>query len=203
MHPTTIPMSESLPTLVPILLAPASLLAFALIPDRLANRQGRRFASLGAWCGAGVFGLAVIALILRFQRGPVVGEVWGTGPLALDVYFDSLSAVMMVLVAFLGAVVLRYSVNYLAGDPRQGRFTKWLAVTLGSVLALIVAGSLLWFTVAWVVTSLSLHQLLVFHPDRPAAVLAAWKKFFISRLGDACLVGALVLAWQCFGTWKF
>lgn len=203
MHPPTIPMSESLLPLVPILLAPAGLLAFALVPDRLANRQGRRFALLGAWCGAGGLGLAVMAFIRCFLSGPVVMAAAGDGPLALDVYFDSLSAVMMVLVAFLGAVVLRYAVNYLAGDPRQGRFTKWLAVTLGSVLALIVAGNLLWFTVAWVVTSLSLHQLLVFHPDRPAAVLAAWKKFFISRLGDACLLGALVMAWQCFGTWNF
>jgi NAD(P)H-quinone oxidoreductase subunit 5 len=34
-------------------------------------------------------------------------------------------------------------------------------------------------------------------------MLAARKKFLFSRLGDACLVGALILTWRCFGTWSF
>lgn len=187
----------------PVVLAPVSLLAFVFLPARVLQQHGRAVAKWGGRAGVGVLGLVVLAAILRFTVGPLVGELGRLGPLALDVHFDTLSAVMLLLVAFLGAVVLRYSVNYLAGDPRQGRFTKWLAVTIGSVLLLIIAGNLLLFTVAWVATSLSLHQLLVFQPDRPAAVLAAWKKFLFSRLGDACLVGALIMVWHCFGTWKF
>jgi NAD(P)H-quinone oxidoreductase subunit 5 len=121
----------------------------------------------------------------------------------VDFYLDRLSAVMFLLVTFLGAVVVRYSVNYLAGEPQQGRFIKWLCVTIGSVLLLCISGNLLTFTLAWMATSLSLHKLLTFYPDRPAAMLAARKKFLISRLGDACLIGALAMTWRCFGTWNF
>ena len=138
-------------------------------------------------------------MIWRLASGPLVLP----GPLGIGLYFDSLSAIMLLLVSFLGSVVIRFSVNYLAGDPAQGRFIRWLCLTIGSVLVLCISGNLLMFTLAWVATSLSLHKLLTFYPERPAAMLAAKKKFLISRLGDACLIGALVATWNCFGTWQF
>jgi NAD(P)H-quinone oxidoreductase subunit 5 len=119
------------------------------------------------------------------------------------VYFDNLSAVLLVLVSFLLAVIARYSVNYLAGDPAQGRFTKWLCLTGGSVLAIVISGNLVQFALAWCATSLCLHQLLLFYPERPGAVLAARKKFIISRLGDACMIAVIVLVHANFHTWKF
>ncbi len=198
--------SASFATLIPvaiIALGPLGLLAFALVPNGLANRTPRGFAKIASWAALVVLGLAGAALLARPLAGPQVIGVTVRGPMRLDIYFDTLAAVMLLLVSFLGAVVVRYSVNYLAGDPQQGRFIKWLCVTIGCVLTLIVSGNLLMFTLAWVGTSISLHQLLTFYPNRPAAILAARKKFFISRLGDACLVGALVLTWQCFGTWEF
>ncbi len=203
MNPTALPFPDALFQLAPVVTGPLWLIAFLLVPDSVANRRGRSFAGFAAWSGIGVLLLAVLALAGRFSGGPLVVEVGGAGPVGIDVYFDTLSAVMFMLVSFLGAVVLRYSVNYLAGDPQQGRFMKWMGVTIGSVLTLIISGNLLMFTLAWVATSMSLHQLLIFYPDRPVALLAARKKFLISRLGDACLVGALIVTWQCFGTWKF
>ena len=125
------------------------------------------------------------------------------GDFHLGIYFDSLSAIVLVLVSFLLAVVTRYSINYLAGDPGQGRFTKWLCLTGGAVLAIVISGNLVQFALAWCATSLSLHKLLLFYPDRPGAVLAARKKFIISRLGDLCLLSVIVLVYQQFHTWDF
>ena len=193
----------SMAYLTAVALGPLVLLAAVLMPASFANRHSRRLADFASWLTLGVFGLAVLAAVSRFVSSPLALEAAGVGPLRIDLYFDTLSAVMLLLVSFLGAVVMRYSGNYLAGDPQQGKFIKWLSVTIGSVLTLVVSGNLLMFTLAWVATSLSFHQLLIFYPDRPAAMLAARKKFLISRLGDACLVGALILTWQCFGTWNF
>ncbi len=44
---------------------------------------------------------------------------------------------------------------------------------------------MLQFALAWMATSLALNRLLLFYPDRPAAILAARKKFIASRIGDA------------------
>lgn len=178
---------------------PLLLLAFGLVPDRISNRKGRRFAALASSASLLTVVLAALATLGRILTGPLVLS----GSFGISLHFDSLSAIMLLLVAFLGAVVIRFSGNYLAGDPAQGRFIRWLCVTLGSVLMLAISGNLLMFTLAWVATSLSLHKLLTFYPNRPAAILAAKKKFLISRLGDACLIGALAATWKCFGSWEF
>ena len=203
MNTASIESPSSVLYIAAVVTGPLALLAATFVPASLANRQARSCAGIASGLSLGVFGSAVLALIGRCLAGPLVVKGAGTGPLRLDVYFDTLSAVLLLLVSFLGAVVVRYSVNYLAGDPQQGRFIKWLCVTIGSVLTLTVSGNLLMFALAWMATSLSLHKLLTFYPDRPVAMLAARKKFLISRLGDACLVGALILTWQCFGTWNF
>lgn len=106
---------------------------------------------------------------------------------------DGVSLVMGTLVAFLGAVVLRFSVRYLEGDPGRARFLTWMSLTLLSVLTLVLAGHLLLLLAAWVATSLCLHRLLLYYPERAGARFAARKKFVFSRLGDACLLGAALV----------
>ena len=182
---------------------PLLLLSFGLIPDRVTNPIGRRFASRASVAANLAALLAILATVTLPLTGKLETGFEIVGPFRIDFLFDTLSAVMLLLVSFLGAVVIRFSGNYLAGDPAQGRFIRWMSLTVGSVLTLTISGNFLMFVVAWIATSLSLHQLLTFYPERPAALLSARKKFLISRLGDAAIVGALIATWQCFGTWEF
>ena len=133
-----------------------------------------------------------------------VGPIWtgslGWHGIGFGFYLDALSAVMFVLVAFISLIVILYSRNYLDGDPGQGRFMQWLCITLAAVLLLIVAGNLFQLLAAWIATSLSLNNLLLFYPDRQAAMLAARKKFVASRLGDACVLTAMMLIYQAVGS---
>jgi NAD(P)H-quinone oxidoreductase subunit 5 len=105
-----------------------------------------------------------------------------------------------VLVAFIGLVVTRFSTRYLAGDAGQARFQRWLPLTLACVAVVVTTNHLGILIAAWVGISLSLHQLLMYYPDRKRAVLAAHKKFLFARLAEFCLVGAAVLLWQQHGT---
>ncbi len=125
------------------------------------------------------------------------------GAIAATPFVDRLTSVLLLLSTLLFAVICRYSQHYLAGDPGQARFYFWLCCTGSCVFALILARNLLFFACAWLGTSLSLHQLLQFYPHRPGALLAARKKFLISRLGDSALAGALFLTYRTFGTWDF
>ncbi len=186
-----------------VLAGPLLILAFGLVPDRFSNPVGRSFARRAGIAAFLSFGLAILATIGLAVSGPVEVGFALKWPFRVDVLFDPLSAVMLLLVSFLGAIVLRFSGNYLAGDPAQGRFIRWMCLTIGSVLILTISGNFLMFTLAWMATSLSLHQLLTFYRERPAALLSARKKFLISRMGDAALLGALVACWNCFGTWEF
>ena len=120
--------------------------------------------------------------------------------MGLGLYVDTLTVVLFVLVAFVGAAVIRFAAHYVAGDPRHGYFMRLLGLTLAAVLLVIVSGNLCQFTLAWIATSVCLNRLLVFYPDRPAAVLAARKKFVASRLGDLCLLAAMGLFYQQVGS---
>jgi NAD(P)H-quinone oxidoreductase subunit 5 len=97
-------------------------------------------------------------------------------------------------------VIVRYSWNYLQGDPRHGVFLGWLAATVAGVELLVLAGNLATLVAAWIATSLALHRLLLFYPHRRGAVVAARKKFVVARLGDAALIGAAVLLYRSAGT---
>lgn len=131
---------------------------------------------------------ASVAVLLLFGRSsaPLVGA----HSLGFSTRLDPISAVMLVLVSFIGWVVVRYAGTYLDGDAGQGRFTGWLCLTLASVLVLVSAGNLVQLTIAWVATSLFLHRLLLFYPGRAAAVRGARKKFITARLADLALLGA-------------
>jgi NAD(P)H-quinone oxidoreductase subunit 5 len=152
---------------------------------------------------------SISALALTFVAATCV---WALGPLGtpnegmgqwFGLYLDRLSATMFVLVSFIGLIVVSYSRNYLDGDPRHGQFLQRLSLTLASVLFLIVSGTLVQFALAWIATSLSLHRLLLFYGNRQAAVLAARKKFFASRLSDAALIGSFLILHQALGSQDF
>ena len=124
-------------------------------------------------------------------------------PFCLGVHVDAIAVVMMVLISFIGLVIARFSMTYLLGDPGQARFFRWMSVTLGATLLLVISCNLVMLTAAWMLTSFGLHQLLLYYPERSWAVWAARKKFLISRLGDFMLIAALILTYRCFGTTEY
>ena len=78
--------------------------------------------------------------------------------------------------------------------------TGWLCATLAAVLLMVQAGTLTLLVAAWIATSLCLHRLLLFYPDRPGAQRAARKKFIVARLGDAAIVVASIFLVIVCGT---
>ena len=178
-------------------LAPAILLLVGLLPSANA-RPGR---IVGLAFGAGLFGLAVALVVATAVAigGPLVTPTLGFAGGGIGFYLDAVSVTMFALVSFVGVAVLRYSRNYLDGDPNHGVFIQRLCLTIGAVQMLVIAGNLALLIAAWVATSLCLNGLLLFYGDRRAAVLGARKKFVVSRLGDACLIGAAFCLYQLFG----
>jgi len=184
-----------LPLLAPVVLVAAALLA-------LGDRSPRPALALGATRAASVFALLIAAstAALAVVRGPLVSPLLGQAGLGLSVRIDGLSAVMLALVAILGAVVLGFSRHYLGGDERQGKFLGDMALTIACVMGLVVSGNVVGLVVLWSLTSLALHRLLLFYPERPGAVVAARKKFVVARAGDACLAAAAVILVRQFGS---
>lgn len=150
------------------LLAPAVLLACAAAC--LANPGRPRFVLLLAEGGAlTALAIAVCAVGLLATDGPGAGPLLGHSGLGFSMRLDAVSVTMLLLVTFIGWVVVRYASTYLDGEDRQGAFTGWLCLTLAAVLLLVTAGTLAQLVAAWIATSLFLHRLLLFYPERAGA----------------------------------
>nr|WP_294564876.1 NADH-quinone oxidoreductase subunit L [uncultured Rhodopila sp.] len=179
---------------------PVSLAGVGIHAARNPNVPVRRITWLAEAAALLALAAALATAAAVAVHGSLQSSTLGLSGIGFSLYADRLSAVMVCLVAFVGAIVVAYSRTYMDGDPGHARFTGRLCITLSAVLLVILAGNLLLFTVAWFCTSLALNRLLLFYPERPAALLAARKKFVASRLGDLCLIGACVLLYRAFGS---
>ena len=137
------------------------------------------------------FGFAAASLAMLAVAGPSV---------IYSLRADALGSIVLLLVTFIGWVITRYSQSYMGGDAGQARYVRWLMATLAAVALVIVTNNLAVLAVAWLATSLALHQLLTFFSHRPAAMIAAHKKFLASRLGDVCIFAAVILIGTTLGS---
>ncbi len=146
-----------------------------------------------------VLSMASIALVVGY--GPSTAALISHEGLGLTIRLDAVSLSITTLVCFVGWIVLRFSRTYLGEEPRRAAFQGWLALTLASVLIFACSGNLFQLVVAWIATSVSLHKLLLFYPDRAAAQRAARKKYITARIADVAMLGAAVSLAVAYGTY--
>lgn len=180
--------------------APFALLLSAAVGFVNPGRRPRFLPRLAEAAALIAMVVAEISAGLLILHGSGNSRLIGLHGVGLSIRLDAVSVVMFLLVSFIGWVVVRYAATYLDGEARQGAFTGWLCMTLASMLLLVLSGNLVQLILAWVATSLFLHQLLLFYPDRIAARRAAAKKFVTARLGDVALICAAVLLTLAYGT---
>ena len=173
-----------------LLLGPAlAALAAALFAGpSMATAAAWRAARWATSAGAGFAALSLAAILAGSQGAGLVLRA------------DAAGGVVALLVAFIAWVIVRYSQPYLEGERDERHYVRWLMTTLAAVAVVLVTNHVLVLALAWAATGLALHRLLTFFGHRPAAVVAAHKKFIVSRLADLCMLGAVVLLYAAFGT---
>src|SRR5882757_1156855 len=97
---------------------------------------------------------------------------------------DPLTAVMLLMVTFVGLLIFIYSVGYMAHDENFTRFFCFLALFAGAMLGVIIANSLLLLFMCWEIVGLTSYLLIGFWYANPKAAAAAKKAFLVTRIGD-------------------
>lgn len=144
--------------------------------------------------------VSILGAVWLFNHGMFESELIGFYDLGFSIRIDALSLIMFGMISIIAIVVFRFSYNYLEGDPNQAKFISELAVTIGLVQLLVLSGNTFGLFFTWVLTSLALSRLIMFYPNRKKARLASRKKFIVARMGDICLLIALTLIYQTFGS---
>ena len=183
-----------------VLLAPAALITLAMLSWRY---SGIRPVSLNKASGIiSIISMIVSLLggIVLIQLGNLQFSLFEIKGLGINVRLDALSILMLNMVSLIGLIVMRFSINYMDGDSRQGAFIGRMAATIASAQLMVISGNMIMLLFVWILTSMALHRLLLFYPDRPGAIIAARKKFVMARLSDISLAIAVVLLYAQYGT---
>jgi len=97
---------------------------------------------------------------------------------------DTLTAVMLVVVTTVSAVVHLYSIGYMAEDPYRPRFFAYLSLFTFAMLMLVTADNLVQLFFGWEGVGLCSYLLIGFWYHKPEANAAAIKAFVVNRVGD-------------------
>src|SRR5213594_541181 len=127
------------------------------------------------------------------------GDAW----LQLGWVLDPLTAVMLVMVTFVGLLIFIYSVGYMAQDDNFTRFFCFMSLFAAAMLGLIIANSLLLLFICWELVGLTSYLLIGFWYHKPSAAAAAQKAFITTRIGDLALLLAMVWLYSKTGTLLF
>jgi len=107
-------------------------------------------------------------------------------PLAVDFAFryDSLSAVMTLVVTGVGFLIHVYSVGYMVHDRSYARFFAYLNLFTFAMLILVLAANLGVMFIGWEGVGLCSYLLIGFWFTRDSAAAAGKKAFITNRVGD-------------------
>jgi NADH-quinone oxidoreductase subunit L len=145
---------------------------------------------------------SAIQATLLFKTLPQGGELraslwqWFTlfgQEINMEFAFDSLAAVMCLVITWVGTVIHLYSVGYMAED--EGRFFAYLNLFLFSMLVLVLGASLPIVFIGWEGVGLCSYLLIGFWYQNSDYAKAGQKAFIANRVGDAgFILGMLTLA---------
>jgi len=113
---------------------------------------------------------------------------------------DALTAVMLVVVTTVSALVHLYSWGYMAEDPSQPRFFAYLSLFSFAMLMLVTADNLVQMFFGWEGVGLASYLLIGFWYHKPSANAAALKAFIVNRVGDFGFSLGIFATFLVFGT---
>ncbi len=194
-----------------IIVIPAVSSAILLLGGRFVDSWGHL---LGAAAPIASFIVGVLAFLkLRDDTAsPLTQHLYswftagrpGTGyHVGVNLLFDPLSAVFVLLITGVGGLIHIYSIGYMEHDDRRRRFFGYLNLFVAAMLTLVLASDYLALFVGWEGVGLASYLLIGFWQQKNSAAVAAKKAFIVNRVGDMGMAVAIMLMFATFGTSSF
>ena len=175
-----------------------------------APKARRAVALIGPGVVLAAFAVAVLRLlpVLEGAEGAVVGTLWTWLPveaLKVDValQLDHLSAVMVLVVTGVGALIHLFAVGYMWEDEGLARFFAYLNLFILFMLVLVLGSSFPIMFIGWEGVGLCSYLLIGFWFTEKANADAGKKAFIVNRIGDFGFLIAMFLVWQSMGSLEF
>lgn len=161
-------------------------------------------------------GLLVVSAVLSIAAFPAVTFGGATEHVQIMTWIDSgafesdwrlridaLTAVMLVVVTSVSALVHIYSIGYMSHDPHQPRFFAYLSLFTFAMLMLVTADNFIQLFFGWEGVGLASYLLIGFWYQKPSANAAAIKAFVVNRVGDFGLILGISAIFLTIGSVEF
>ncbi|RZV41464.1 MAG: NADH-quinone oxidoreductase subunit L, partial [Acidimicrobiales bacterium] len=119
------------------------------------------------------------------------------------VKIDTLTAVMLVVVTSVSALVHVYSWGYMSEDPGKARFFSYLSYFTFAMLVLVTSNNFIQLFFGWEGVGVASYLLIGFWYKKPSANAAAIKAFVTNRVGDVGLALGIMTIFLVFGSVNF
>src|SRR6266702_1487785 len=152
--------------------------------------------------------VAVLELAQLHPSAPVVVGYWDWLPVSdLQVAFalqlDQLSAVMILVVTGVGALIHVFSVGYMHDDPGYARYFAYLNLFVFFMLTLVLGASFPVMFVGWEGVGLCSYLLIGFWFNEQINADAGKKAFIVNRIGVYGFLIAMFLIFRATGSLDF
>jgi len=150
-------------------------------------------------CGAIVLSFCMALLAVFQTRGEIVSVELYRWIDAIDfrssisLYYDPAAAIMTLMVTFVSSLIHLYSVAFMAEEEDFARYFCFLNFFVFNMLAIVLAGDLLFLFLGWEGVGFCSYALIGFWYKEQQNCLAGSKAFILTRIGDVALLIALAL----------
>jgi len=138
----------------------------------------------------------------HYEENIVIATWISSGSLDVNwsMLIDPLSAVMLVVVTSISALVHIYSIGYMSHDPHKPRFMAYLSLFTFAMLMLVTSDNFVQLFFGWEGVGLCSYFLIGFWFKKESANAAAIKAFVVNRVGDFGFALGIFLIFYLFGT---
>ena len=170
--------------------------------------------TVSAWVTTALVLYAAVCSVMLFQDVALAGHVrtiylaeWiNSGDFKVNwaLRFDTLTAVMLVVVNGVSSMVHIYAIGYMSHDKSIPRFMAYLSLFTFCMLMLVTADNLLQMFFGWEGVGVASYLLINFWYEKDSANKAAIKAFLVNRVGDlGFALGIIQNACACLLYYRF
>lgn len=121
----------------------------------------------------------------------------------LDMRFDSLAAIMSLLVLGIGALILVYCARYFEDDePRLGIFAAEMVAFAGAMFGLITSDNMLVLYIFWEITTVLSFLLVGHYAERASSRRAATQALLVTTAGGLAMLVGIIIIGQVAGSYN-
>lgn len=178
----------------------AGFIVNALFGPQLGKKASGILATLAIWasfaCSLAIFSQVGATAAAADGRKVIFSPAfeWMTAgdlSLKLELAVDPLSALMLLIITGVGALIHGYSMGYMSHEKNYSRYFTYLNLFVFFMLILVMGANLVLTFVGWEGVGLASYLLIGFYSEKKSATDAGKKAFIVNRVGDAAFLIAL------------